>query len=61
MVQGVIVDAPPVAPHEGGNEQQQGALRLMEVGYDGLHDAVAIARGNEDLRGAMERLDAVAV
>ena len=54
MREGVVVNRVPVAFDKGADQQQQGALRLVEVRDQHLHDLVFIARGNDDLRTAME-------
>ena len=54
MREGVVVDGVPVAFDEGADQEQQGALRLVEVGYQHLNDLVLVARSNDDLRTAME-------
>ena len=54
MREGVIVNRVPVAFDKGADKEQEGALRLVEVRDQHLHDLVFIARGNDDLRAAME-------
>ena len=40
MAQGVVVDGFPVTVYKGRYKQQQGALRLMEIGHHHLYDVV---------------------
>lgn len=54
MAEGIVVNFVPVALQEGGNQQEKGGLRLVEVGDHASHDMVVIARGDNDLRGGME-------
>ena len=50
MGEGVVIDLVPVVADEGADQKEQGALRLVEVGYHAAHDMVLVARGNDDLR-----------
>lgn len=51
--EGVIVDgAPVVIAHKGGDEEQQCALRLVEIGYHALYDAVGESRCYHQLSAA---------
>ena len=52
MRQCVIIDLPPISFHEGGDEQQQCALGLMEIGHNSLHQLERIARSDDDLCGS---------
>ena len=61
MAERIVVDFPPVVAYEGGDQQEQGALRLVEVGDHFPDDAVLVARGYEDLRGAVQGFHPVAV
>ena len=61
MAQCIIVYFLPVTFHKCRDEQQQGALWLMEVGDNFLHNLVVVTRGNDDLRAGMQGLHAVAV
>ena len=61
VVQGIPVYAAPIAMHKCADQQQQGALRLMKVGDEHLHNLIVIARSNDDLRTAMKHVDGMAV
>ena len=61
VVQGVVVDAMPIAPHEGRYQQQQGAARLVEVGDDAAHDVKIVTGGYDDARRSMEHRQGVGV
>ena len=61
MTQCIIVYLFPVALHKSRNEQQEGALRLVEVGDNLLHDLVFITRGDDDLCAGVQGFHAVAV
>lgn len=54
--EGVVVDLVPVVADECADQQEQGALRLVEVGYHAAHDVVLVARGNDDLRAGVQHL-----
>ena len=56
MIEGVIINRAPVAPHKSTDQQQQRRLRLVEIGDDGFDDLVVVARRNDDLCGAVEHL-----
>ena len=51
-----VVDAVPVVADEGGDEQQERAVRLVEVRHHTADDAVAIAGGDDDARGEDKRV-----
>ena len=61
MCQGIVIDFSPVALYEGRYQQQQRALRLMEVGHHGLDNLVVIPRGNDNLGTGVQGLHPVAV
>ena len=61
MAEGVVVDAAPVTMDEGADQEQKGALRLVKIGDEHLHNLVFIARGDDDLRAAVEYVLMVAV
>ena len=61
MAQGVAVDGFPVTFYKGRYKQQQGALRLMEVGNHHLNDVVLVARSNDYLGAGLEDIQAVTV
>ena len=61
MGEGVVIDGAPIAVHEGRDEEQQGALRLVEVGDHHPHDVVFVARGYDNLCTGMQGFQAVAV
>ena len=46
---GVIIDGLPVSVYKGGDEQEQGALGLVEVGYHHFHYVVLVTRSYDDL------------
>ena len=57
----IVIYLAPVALDEGRHQQQQGALGLMEVGHDALHDVERVARCYHDLRVGVQRRQVVAV
>ena len=61
MAEGVVVDAAPVTMDEGADQEQKGALRLVEIGDEHLHNLVFIARGDDNLRAAVKYVLMVAV
>ena len=61
MVEGVLVDASPIAADKGADEQKKRGLRLMEIGDEVGDDFVLVARHDDDLRGGGERVEVVAV
>lgn len=50
MAQRVVVDSLPVAVHKGADEQQQGRLRLVEIGNQLVHNPELITGFNHYLR-----------
>ena len=48
MCERIIVDGTPVSPHEGGNQQDQGTLRLVEVRDHEVHQAETEARDDDN-------------
>ena len=54
--EGVVIDVVPSVADEGADEQQQCALRLVEVGYHATYDVILVARGNDDLCAGVEHL-----
>ena len=61
MAQCIIVYLFPVTLHEGRYEQQQGALWLVEVGDNLLHNLVFIAWGDDDLCAGVKSFHAMAI
>ena len=61
MAECVIIDAAPVATDEGTDEEQERALRLVEIGDEHIHNLVLIAWGNDNLSAAMKHVLLVAV
>ena len=59
--EGVVVYASPVAMDEGGDEQEQGALRLVEVGYHHFYYVVSVARCYYDLGTGLEHIKMMTV
>ena len=51
MRERIFIDRLPFSSDEGGNQQQQSALRLMEIGHQHIHDAET-ETGNYDDAGA---------
>ncbi len=56
MSEGIIVDVLPVAFDEGGDQQEQGAFGLVEVGDDVPDDLALFARCDDDLGGGDLRI-----
>lgn len=54
MAEGVVVDAPPVTCNEGGHQQDQCALWLMEVGYQRIDYPESEARDNYNPGAGLE-------
>lgn len=52
--EGVVVDAVPVVADECPDEEEEGAVRLVEIGDESLDDLVGVAGLNHDLRLAVE-------
>ena len=50
----MVVDAMPIVADESPDEEEEGAVRLVEVGDEGLDDLVGVAGLNHDLRLAVE-------
>ena len=61
MGQRIIINLSPVAMHERTHKQQQGALRLMEVCHEHLHNLVVVARSYYYLRARVQHVQSVAV
>jgi len=61
MGKGIVVDGAPVATDKGTDQQQESALRLMEVGDEHLYDFILVTRNDDDLRGRMKRRQMMAV
>ena len=45
-----------VQPGEGGHQHEQGRARQVEIGHQHVHQPEAVARGDEDVGGAVERV-----
>lgn len=56
VLQGVLVDVAPVVAYEGGNEQQEGALRLVEIGDDALYHAGVVCGQDDEAGGAAQQV-----
>ena len=54
MRKGIVINLVPVFADKSAYEQQQCGLWLMEIGYQGLDDMIAIPGSYDDLRTAME-------
>ena len=61
MGQCVIVDGAPVPSHKGRYQENERALRLVEVGNEKIHKAEGKARDNDDARTGNQFLQAFAV
>ena len=59
--QGVVVNGFPVSMEESAYQQQQRALRLMEIGDQRVDNLVGIAWGDDDLGAAMQSLQPMPV
>ena len=51
MGKGIIVDRTPVAVDKGGDQQDERAFGLMEIGDHAVDNLEGIARRDDDLRG----------
>ena len=60
MRQGIIVNAFPVPFYECRNQKQQGAWRLVEVGYHAFRHLRFISRREDNLRAGMQGVQPVA-
>ena len=49
VAQCVTVDGFPVTIHKGRHQQKQGALGLMEISHQHLHNMVIVPWGNDNL------------
>ena len=62
MIEGITVDAMPVLPYQTiaidqrTDQQEQGALRHVEVGDDGINEPILETWSNQNLRGCDQRL-----
>ena len=54
MGEGVVVDGTPLPIDKGTDEEQEGRLRLVEIGDDGLDDVERVAWCDDNLCGGME-------
>ena len=61
MVEGEAVAVAPAVADEGGDQQQEGALGLVEVGDEAIDDTVVVAGGYHQLRLAVEAVGIVAL
>lgn len=52
--EGVVVDAMPIVADESPDEEEEGAVRLVEIGDESLDDLVGIAGLYHDLGLAVE-------
>lgn len=59
MAEGVAVNAVPFVADERGDEQQQGALRLVEVGDDALCDFGTVCRQDDEACGGAQQVGAL--
>ena len=55
MREGVVIDFVPAVADKGADQQQQGALRLVEVGYHAAHDVILVSRSDDNLRGGVQQ------
>ena len=56
----MVVDTAPVVANHGRNQQQQGGLWLMEVGYQSAYYFVVVSGGYDYARGGNEFVAAAA-
>ena len=54
MRQGIHVDLFPIFANEAGDQQQQGATGLVEVGNEGTDQTIGIAGRDEELGVAFQ-------
>ena len=59
--EGIVVDGSPVAVDEGGDKEQEGRLRLVEVGDHAADDVVMVAWSDDDLCAGVQCLKVVAI
>ena len=57
VAEGVGVDVAPRIAQIGGDEQQKGAFRLVEVGDDGAHHLELVRRHNHQAGGAGDAVE----
>ena len=56
MRQCPVIDTMPVVPDEGCDEQEERAVRLVEVRHHPTDEAIAVAGRNDDARGEDQML-----
>lgn len=61
MREGIIIYLLPITMQEGTHQEKQGALRLMEIGYQHLHYLIGITWSDDDLRAGVKGFQSVAV
>ena len=57
----VVVDGPPVAADESGDEKDQGALGLVEIGHQHVHHPEAKTGHNDDAGVEFQLVETVPV
>jgi len=61
VLQGVLVDISPMIAYESGDEQQECALRLVEVGDDALNHAGLVGGQDDEAGGAAQQVGLLCV
>ena len=56
MTKGIVIDRVPIAADKRAHQQQQGRLRLVEIGDQLIYDMESITGFDHDLGLGMERL-----
>ena len=59
MVEGVAVALVPSVANEGGDQKQQCAFGLVEVGYQSVDNSILVAGGYHELGGTVETVSVV--
>lgn len=54
--EGVVIDIMPFVADKGAHQEEQGALRLVEVGYHAADDVILVAGGNDNLCAGVQHL-----
>ena len=61
MGEGIVIDLAPIVADESADQEEEGALRHVEIGDDALYKMIMVAWGYDDLCAGVEDVGAVEV
>ena len=61
MGEGIVIDLAPIVADESADQEEEGALRHVEIGDDALYKMIMVAWGYDECGAGVEGVGAVEV